>query len=145
MMFFIGITVFILIVQIHGFSLNSVARKKSIFLRNIHRLTASPKHKVTIQHGGKEFVLDISENTSILDAALDNDIDLPHDCKMGVCLTCPSKLVSGSLNQDGSTLDDSVMEKGFALTCCAYPRSDLVIRSIEEDELVNAQFSGRNT
>ena len=98
------------------------------------------KHKVTIQHEGKETILSVSEDYSILDAAIDAGIELPHDCKLGVCLTCPSKVVSGTIDQTGSTLDDSVMDQGFALTCCSYPRSDVVIRSIDEDELVSAQF-----
>ena len=105
------------------------------------KLYAKPKHKVTIQHDGKETTLDVSEDCSVLDAAIDAGIELPHDCKLGVCLTCPSKIVSGKVDDTGSTLDDSVKEAGFALTCCTYPRSDMVIRSVEEDELVSAQFS----
>ena len=105
------------------------------------KLYAKPKHKVTIQHDGKETTLDVSEDCSVLDAAIDAGIELPYDCKLGVCLTCPSKIVSGKVDDTGSTLDDSVKEAGFALTCCTYPRSDMVIRSVEEDELVSAQFS----
>ncbi|KAJ1442026.1 2Fe-2S ferredoxin-type domain-containing protein [Ochromonadaceae sp. CCMP2298] len=101
------------------------------------------KHKVTVLHEGSETILEVSENTSILEAALDAGIKLPHDCKLGVCLTCPSKIISGQVDQDGSTLDDSVMEAGYALTCMTFPRSDVVITSIDEEELVSAQFSGR--
>ena len=62
---------------------------------------------------------------------------------IGVCLTCPSKILSGSGVQDvdpASTLDDSVIEQGFALNCCLYPRSDMTIDIIDEDALVDAQF-----
>lgn len=120
---------------------------KSIYsnVRSFSRLLAKASHKVTVQHEGKDHVLTVREDCSVLEAALDAGIDLPHDCKLGVCLTCPSKVVSGKIDQSGSTLDDSVMEKGFALTCCAFPRSDLVIRSIEEEELLQAQFSDRKT
>lgn len=55
--------------------------------------------------------MEVDENTSILEAALDNDIELPHDCKLGVCLTCPSLVVSGDVDQSDGTLDDSVMEQ----------------------------------
>jgi ferredoxin len=98
-------------------------------------------HKVTIRHNGVDTVLDVDENESILDAALDNKIDLPYDCKLGVCLTCPSRILSGTVDQDGGTLEDSVMAMGFALTCISKPRSDVLITSIEEDELVDAQFA----
>lgn len=103
-------------------------------------LLAKPKHKVTVQHDGKEFILEVAEDYSILNAAIDAGVSLPYDCNLGVCLTCPSRVISGKIDQAGSTLDDSVMEQGFALTCTSYPRSDVVIRSIDEDELVSAQF-----
>mmetsp|Transcript_20145 Transcript_20145/g.20241 ORF Transcript_20145/g.20241 Transcript_20145/m.20241 type:complete len:163 (-) Transcript_20145:35-523(-) len=102
------------------------------------------KWKVTIQHEGAETVLEVDEQTSVLEAALDAGIELPHDCKLGVCLTCPSRLVSGKLDQSTSSLDDSVQEKGYALTCMSYPLSDVVIASIDEEELLAAQFSDRS-
>lgn len=114
----------------------------SAIVRRQSKLDAT--HKVTIVHEGKETVLDVAEDCSVLDAALDAGIELPHDCKLGVCLTCPSKVLSGEVDQTGGTLDDSVMEKGYALTCMTYPRSDVKITSIDEDELVNAQFSDRD-
>ena len=70
-----------------------------------------PPPLVPTQHEGKSTVLDVDENTSILEAALDNDIELPHDCKLGVCLTCPSLIVSGDVDQSDGTLDDSVIEQ----------------------------------
>jgi ferredoxin len=100
----------------------------------------SVTHKVTIEHEGKTAVLDVDEGTTILEAALDNGIELPHDCKLGVCMTCPSKIVSGEVDQSDGTLDDSVVAQGYALTCVTYARSDVTVRSIDEDELVNAQF-----
>ena len=81
-----------------------------------------------------------AENVSVLSAAKDAGIELPHDCELGVCLTCPAKVISGKVDHSGSTLDDSVSEQGYALTCCTFPRSDVTIRSIDEDELVSAQF-----
>lgn len=98
------------------------------------------KHQVTIRHDGKDTVLEVDERMSILEAALDANIELPYDCKLGVCLTCPSKILSGEVDQAEGTLEDGVKEQGFALTCISYPRSDVLITSIEENELVDAQF-----
>ena len=100
--------------------------------------------KVTVIHEGVETEMEVDENTSILEASLDAGVDLPHDCDLGVCLTCPSRIISGECDQSTGTLDDSVIAKGFALTCQSYPRSDVVITSIDEEELVEAQFSGRD-
>ncbi|CAM9824721.1 unnamed protein product [Sphacelaria rigidula] len=101
-------------------------------------------HKVTIEHEGKTHELEVAGRMTILEAALDEGISLPHDCKLGVCLTCPSMVVSGEVDQSEGTLDAAVVEKGYALTCCSYPTTDVVIRSIEEDALVGAQFSDRS-
>lgn len=56
-------------------------------------------------------MLEVDEYTTILDAALDADIDMPHDCKLGVCLTCPSKVISGTVDQPDGTLEDSVVSQ----------------------------------
>ena len=106
-------------------------------------LFAVPEHKVTIQHNGVTTSFQVHEDVSILDAALEVGLELPHDCKLGVCLTCPSKLISGKLDQSGTTLDDSVVERGYALMCMSFPLSDVVMSTIDEEELVEAQFSGR--
>jgi ferredoxin len=105
------------------------------------KIFAKPSHQVTIQHEGTETVLQVPEDVSILSAALDAGIELPYDCKLGVCLTCPSRIVSGIVDQSEGTLEESVASQGFALTCVSYPRSAVVIKSIEEDELVSAQFT----
>ena len=107
---------------------------------SVSKLSAKATYKVTVQHNGKDTIIDVREDESILSVAIDAGIDLPHDCDMGVCLTCPTRIVSGEVDQTGGTLDDTVIEQGFALSCCSYPRSDVVIRSIDEDELVSAQL-----
>lgn len=38
-------------------------------------------------------MLDVPEGSSILEVALDEGLDIPHDCKMGVCMNCAAKLV----------------------------------------------------
>lgn len=50
-------------------------------------------HRVQIEQDGVTTVLDVPDGTSVLDAALDTGLELPHDCKMGVCMTCPAKVV----------------------------------------------------
>ncbi|CAM9583875.1 unnamed protein product [Discosporangium mesarthrocarpum] len=101
-------------------------------------------HTVTMEHDGQTHIFEADEGTTVLEAALENGVELPHDCKLGVCLTCPSKVVSGKITQPDGTLDDSVVAQGFALTCCTYVQSDVTIRSVAEDEMVGAQFSDRN-
>ena len=64
----------------------------------------------------------------MLEAALDAGVEnLSYDCKMGVCMTCPSRLKAGEVDQGGAMLSDDVVEKGFALLCCAVPVGDGVV------------------
>lgn len=138
---FLFFTLVMLIVPTSCFHMyNTITRRD----QSNTRLFARATYKVTVQHGGKDTVIDVREDESILSVAIEAGIDLPHDCDMGVCLTCPTRIVSGDVDQTGGTLDDSVIEQGFALSCCSYPRSDVTIRSIDEEELLAAQFSGRS-
>ena len=64
-------------------------------------------------------------------------MDLPHDCKMGVCMTCPARVTAGTVDQSAGMLDDEVQEKGYALMCVATPLEDCAIRVIQEEELLD--------
>ena len=81
---------------------------------------------------------------SILAKALDSGLSVPHDCKLGVCMTCPARLLSGSVDQSEGMLSDDVVERGYALLCVAYPSSDCHIRTIPEDELLSLQLATAN-
>jgi ferredoxin len=98
-------------------------------------------YKVTIEHGGESRVVEVEEDETILSRALDEGLDVPHDCKLGVCMTCPARLISGEVDQSDGMLSDDVVAKGYALLCAAYPRSDCTIRVIPEDELLQVQLA----
>jgi len=97
-------------------------------------------HKVEIEHQGKKQELEVPNGQNILDVALENGLELPHDCKMGVCMTCPAKLVSGKVDQSGGMISEDVADKGYALLCVAQPQEDCKIVTISEDELLDIQM-----
>src|SRR4051812_24899780 len=71
------------------------------------RPTAAPRaYKVTIEHGGESRVVEMEEDENILERALEEGLDVPHDCKLGVCMTCPARLVSGKVDQSDGMLSD---------------------------------------
>lgn len=54
-------------------------------------------HRVEIETRTGIEVISVEEGETILSAALDQGIELTHDCKMGVCMTCPARLVQSML------------------------------------------------
>ncbi|KAF6142231.1 hypothetical protein GIB67_012080 [Kingdonia uniflora] len=108
------------------------------------RLTNIRAYKVVIEHEGSIKELEVDEDETILNKALDIGLSVPHDCKLGVCMTCPAKLMSGSVDQSEGMLSDDVVDNGYALLCVAYPRSDCHIRTIPEEELLLMQLATAN-
>ena len=93
----------------------------------------SPKgHEVTVLYEGSEYKFRVEPHQTVLEAALDLDIDLPYSCQAGMCTACMGRCVSGKVHLDEEdALSKTELEAGFILTCVAHPMSDDVVLEVE--------------
>ena len=75
-------------------------------------------YDVAIIVDGEEKTATVNEGSTILEAAIDEGMDPPFACQMGVCTTCRAKLHSGKVEmEENEGLSDSELEEGYILTC----------------------------
>lgn len=82
-------------------------------------------HTVTLV--GEGVTLEVREDQSILEAAEDAGLDLPYQCRQGMCgVCCARRLDGGEVDQiAGMFLTEAERDDGYVLTCIGEPRSDL--------------------
>ena len=90
---------------------------------------------VTIDWDGATHAVRCGPDQTVLEAAMDAGIDLPHSCMSGSCLTCAARLSSGTVEQGDGVLEEDQTKKGLMLTCVSYPLEDVSFTIIDESEL----------
>ncbi len=85
-----------------------------------------PAH-LTIHFQKKTYNIDVPYKTTLLDAALNNGIDLPYSCKGGVCTTCFCKTINGKtiMPANDKLFEDEIL-RGGTLSCIAYADTETV-------------------
>lgn len=83
---------------------------------------------IKIMCDDEEFSFTMQQDTVILDAALDHDIDAPHSCQGGVCSSCIARVIEGTaVMEKNQILTDAEVAEGLILTCQAHPTSASIV------------------
>jgi ferredoxin len=98
-------------------------------------------YNVEILHNGKTQTIEVPDDRTILAVAEELGLDLPTSCGAGVCTTCAAEVLDGKISQEeGVGLSPDLQEKGFALLCVSYPRSNCKVETNKEDQVYELQF-----
>ena len=81
---------------------------------------------IRFSHSGSSTQVDA--DTTILEAAESVSIDIPYECRSGICGQCKTRLLEGTVQMDcEDALSATEKAAGFILTCQARPQSHVVV------------------
>lgn len=87
-------------------------------------------YQISLQPGDHHFSAEPGQ--TVLEAAQAAGLLLPHGCRDGACGSCKGRVLAGEVDY-GHATDDALpaaeRSAGYALFCCARPRSDLVLEA----------------
>lgn len=86
-----------------------------------------PSHWVEVSYHGETHRIKVAPGMTILEAAINQGLELPHSCKRGICSSCMAQLEAGKMEMiHPEALLDFEKQRGKVLLCQAYPVSDQV-------------------
>jgi ring-1,2-phenylacetyl-CoA epoxidase subunit PaaE len=80
--------------------------------------------KLRLHWQSQIYEMPLPYNLTILQAALNQGLNLPYSCKAGRCAACEAKCVRGDVKMSiNEVLTEKEVENGFILTCVSYGHS----------------------
>lgn len=91
------------------------------------------KTKITVIVDDEETTFEMSQKQTILEAALDQDLDAPYSCQGGICSSCLARVKSGEVTmRQNNILTESEIAEGLTLTCQAHPTTPTIIVDFDD-------------
>jgi len=88
---------------------------------------ASGHTKVTVILDDETSTFEMPQKQTILEAALDKDIDAPYSCQGGICSSCIARITDGEAKmRQNNILTDGELAEGLILTCQAQPTTEKI-------------------
>lgn len=114
------------------FASGQPGRAKKRVISEAASTSNSTEATVTLDGATRSFRMP-KAGVSLLDAALEANIDAPYACKAGVCSTCRAKVLEGETEMAvNHALEDYEVKQGYVLTCQCFPLSDKVVVSYDQ-------------
>lgn len=80
------------------------------------------KTQISVVLDDETTTFEMSQKQTILEAALDEDLDAPYSCQGGICSSCLARVIEGEAKmRKNSILTDGEVAEGLILTCQAHP------------------------
>lgn len=97
-------------------------------------VSSTGQTKITVTVDDETSTFEMSQKQTILEAALDEDLDAPYSCQGGICSSCLARVTEGEATmRQNNILTESEVAEGLVLTCQAHPITPTI--SIDYDDV----------
>jgi len=84
--------------------------------------------QISITVDDETTTFEMSQKQTILEAALDEDLDAPYSCQGGICSSCLARVTEGEATmRQNNILTESEIAEGLILTCQAHPTTPSIV------------------
>lgn len=117
-------------------NVTSILEKRGVSKENIHfelftvketgpvDTAVEGKVQLTVMVDDEETVITMDSQETVLEAALENDLDVPYSCQGGICSSCIARITEGKAEmRKNQILTDGELAEGLILTCQAQPKT----------------------
>ena len=91
-------------------------------------VAAAGSTQISITVDDETTTFEMSQKQTILEAALDEDLDAPYSCQGGICSSCLARVTEGEATMtQNNILTKSEIAEGLILTCQAHPTTPSIV------------------
>ena len=99
----------------------------------VEPVNATGKTKITVTVDDETTTFEMSAKQTILEASLDEDLDVPYSCQGGICSSCLARITEGQATmRQNSILTENEVAEGLILTCQAHPTTATVVVNYDD-------------
>ena len=94
-------------------------------------MSASEDQAILVHLAKSRISIEVSANSSILDALLMEGIEVPSSCQQGVCGTCETRVLAGVPEHRDAILSDAERAANQTMMiCCSGSKSPILVLDI---------------